>query len=178
MKVFNVDTDVTIAVDVIAPNESLTARQREHEAESKLLKSLLGDVTLQHNEAGKPILDGYNISISHTVNKHGGYVAIILSKVKEVGIDIEYISDRVMKIASRFLREDEHPVTVEDNLVYWCAKEDVYKLFSADDLTYQQMRVNSSMSEVLNIKRNITVPINKIINADYVLVWTAVNPIK
>lgn len=172
MKVFHVDSDVIIAVDKIFPNNALTARQQEHKAEELLLKNLLGDVELRHNEEGKPLLDDYKISISHTVNRNGGFVAVILSKGNDVGIDIEYVSDRVMKIASRFLRIDEQPRSVVDHLVYWCAKETAYKLFSVDDLTYLQMYVNPSMDYVLNVKRNVSVPIHRKITSDYVLVWT------
>ncbi len=48
-------------------------------------------------------IEGYHISISHTL----GYVAVILSRDYEVGVDIEYVSDRVNRISSRFLRDDE-----------------------------------------------------------------------
>lgn len=77
-----------------------------------------------------------------------------------------------MRIAERFLRKDEKPVTVADHLVYWCAKEAVYKLFSSDDLTYQQMRVDVPMTTVENLKRNISVGITPVVNDNFVLVYT------
>lgn len=174
MEVFNVENDITIAIDTIPSNGNLTARQREKEAETRLLKSLFGNVELRHNDAGKPSIDGYNISISHTVNRNGGYIAVIFSKDKEVGIDIEYVSNRIMKIASRFLRNDEHPITVEDHLVFWCAKEAMYKLFSSDDLTYQQMYVSPSMDYILNVKRDLSVPVKREITSDFVLTWLVI----
>lgn len=178
MEVMNVADDVLVAIDTIPCNEDgtgqMTARQRERSAVEGLLWKLLGDATLQHDEAGKPLLEGYHISISHTVRRQGGYVAIMLSKSHEVGIDIEYVSNRIMKIAERFLRKDEKPVTVADHLVCWCAKEAVYKLFSSDDLTYQQMRVDVPMSTVENLKRNITVDITPVVNDNFVLVYTFV----
>lgn len=173
MNVEHLGNDTLFAVDVVEYDKSLTARQRENNAEFLLLRKLLGEtVQLRHNDVGKPELDGYNISISHTLNRDGGYVAIILSKSHNVGIDIEYRSDRIMKIANRFLRCDEKPQTIEDNLICWCAKEAVYKLFSSEDLTYQEMRVNSRLTEVENLRRNISVPIYKVITDKYVLVWT------
>ena len=95
------------------------------------------EMDIVHNGAGKPILQGYYISISHT----RGYVALILSKKKEVAVDIEYYSNRVEHIASKFLREDERIQGLESMLVHWCAKETVYKLFSEDSLGFQEMRV-------------------------------------
>lgn len=179
MKKFHVADDIVIAIGEIADDsvlndgtEPMTARQKEKKTVSCMLQSLLGTDTLDHNEAGKPFIEGFNISISHTVSKHGGYAAIMLSKNHSVGIDIEYKSQRIMKIASRFLRDDEKPVTVDDHLVYWCAKEAVYKLFSEDDLTYQQMRVNQQMTEVGNLKRGETVRIFSEVNDNFVLVYT------
>lgn len=176
MVIRNVADDIVVAVDTLGQREGcdklMTVRQMERMAVDGLLGKLLGDVVLSHDKNGKPLLEGYNVSISHTVKRQKGYVAIMLSKTHEVGVDIEYVSDRVMKIAGRFLRTDENPTTVADNLVCWCAKEAVYKLFSSDDLTYQQMRVSSDLTMVENLKRNVSVGIMPIVNDDFVLVYT------
>lgn len=110
------------------------ARRMEYICERALLKDMMNGkiVKIFHNEDGKPILNnGLNISISHT----RGYIAIILSETKNVGIDIEYVSDRVEKIASRFMREDESADDIMSLLVHWCAKETLYKLFHQNILT-------------------------------------------
>lgn len=172
MTVSHVADDIVIAIDSIPLEEGLNAREREHKAEEKLLHDIVGDVVLTHNYAGKPFIDNYNISISHTVSRRGGFVAIMLSESHEVGIDIEYKSDRIMKIASRFLRPDENPQSVDDHLVCWCAKEAVYKLFSSEDLTYQQMKVDDDMSSVMNMKSNISVDIHYQVTDEYVIVYT------
>lgn len=172
MNVFHPHDDVVIAVDEVPYNKELTARERERSAVSSLLENLLGDVELDHDGVGKPLLKGYNISISHSLNRNSGYVVVMLSKNHEVGIDIEYRSNRIMKISDRFLREDEKPSSVEDNLIYWCAKEAVYKLFSSEDLTYQQMRVDESKAFVEDLKCNNKVEINVFATPEYILVWT------
>lgn len=172
MEVKLIGDDILIAIDSVEPDKALTAREREHKAEINLLQSLLGEnVQLSHNDAGKPFIGNYNISISHSINHEGGFVAIILSKLHNVGIDVEYRSDRIMKIASRFLRIDERPQSVEDNLVCWCAKEAAYKLYSSEDLTYQEMRVNESLTNVENLRCNLIIPIHKIITEQFILVW-------
>ena len=102
---------------------------------SKGLLSHAGDIT--HNEAGKPLFRGYHISVSHTK----GYAALILSKNQEVSVDIEYFSDRVERIASKFLRKDEKAEDLDAKLVHWCAKETVFKLFSEEKLMFEDMRV-------------------------------------
>lgn len=172
MNIINVYDDIIIAIDTIPVNPKKTARQREQKAVKEMLRELVGNAKLNHDSNGKPIVEGYNVSISHTVYKTGGYAAVMLSKSHEVGVDIEYKSDRVMKIANRFLRNDEKPQTVDDNLIYWCAKEAVYKLFSSDDLTYQQMKVNDEKTEVLNLKRNSKAPISYFDEDDFILVYT------
>ena len=58
-----------------------------------------------------------------------------------VAIDIEYISDRVSRILSRFLRPDEEASTLLQQLVCWCAKETAYKFFSSQHLELLDMRI-------------------------------------
>ena len=62
------------------------------------------------------------LSISHTK----GYLVMLLSDGKErVDTDIEYRSDRVEHIASRFIRLDENASTTDEKLLIWSAKEAV-----------------------------------------------------
>ena len=129
---------------------------------------------VSYNDAGKPILiDGRYVSISHTK----GVVAVIISERHPVGVDVEYCSDRVSKVAKRFVRDDEWTEDVDALLIIWSAKETVYKLFSEDHLWYDEMRIAhfQSMSEgcveVENLKRGITVSVCYLINKDYVLTY-------
>lgn len=101
-------------------------------------------LVIGHEPSGKPQLDGWSISISHT----RGWVAIILSKDFQVGIDIEYASDRVCKVADRFIRADEQRDTLAQQLINWSAKETVYKLFSEHKLDYFDMRLHALPSDI------------------------------
>lgn len=139
-----------------------------------LLAAMLGtdEVVLGHEESGKPTLDGWYVSISHTK----GYAAALLSRKHEVGIDIEYTSDRVSRIASRFLRADEQPQTVAEQLVYWSAKETMYKLYSEDKLEFQQMRLSGYSAERQivvgeNLKRNERTSISALVTDGYTLTY-------
>ena len=147
-------------------------REAEKQGERELLKQMLGyDVVLNHNEDGKPLIEGYNISISHTK----GIVVILLSKGLEVGIDIEYHSDRIQKIARRFLRPDETYTTTSDLLIAWCAKEAAYKLFSEEHLTYQEMKVNISENQLIDLKTTVTINFVPLIHSEYVIVMCWAN---
>lgn len=143
-------------------------RRLEQEAERALLAEMQGgEVVLTHNADGKPMVDGYNISISHT----RGILAIMLSRGYSVGVDVEYMSDRVTKIASRFLRPDEQPSTTLDLLLHWCAKEAMFKLRSERHLTYEQMRVDLRNRVVHDMLAGDAVSFECQTTEEYVLVW-------
>lgn len=133
----------------------------------------IGDIT--HDVAGKPLLNGFHISITHTK----GYAALIISPKKNVAVDIEYFDNRVERIAHKFLRKDEKPQGLDDLLVHWCAKETVYKLFSEDNLQFAQMRVRPFDSmcdwacEVENLKSKKAVRVDFELTMDFVLTYTA-----
>lgn len=88
---------------------------------------------IQLNPAGKPFLpDGVpQFSISHT----RGFAAGILSEKTPVGIDVEWISPRVLKIEKKFLNPHEYALLAalseQDRIVFaslfWSIKETVYK---------------------------------------------------
>lgn len=139
---------------------------------SKGLLSHAGDFT--HNGQGKPLFRGYHVSISHTK----GYAALILSKKSEVAVDIEYMSDRVERIASKFLRKDEQADSLDSKLVHWCAKETVFKLFSEENLLFEDMRVKpfDTMSDwacdVENLKSGKTARVDFELAMDFVLTYS------
>ena len=144
-------------------------RQAEKDGVHRILTEMLGyDFLVEHNEDGKPMIEGYHISISHTL----GYVSVILSRYYEVGVDIEYVSDRVNRISSCFLREDEVCANTTDMLIAWCAKETMYKLFSSEHLALKDIKVNLYSRLVTNMKRNITLKFQCECSSKYILTYT------
>jgi 4'-phosphopantetheinyl transferase EntD len=108
-----------------------------------LLKYLSIDLhNLNYNSLGNPFFENnYKISISHS----GVYVAVIISDT-DVGIDIETINDRILKIKSKFLETElNYPLELntETSLVYWNIKESVFKAVD---------------KPVIDFKKNILVP--------------------
>lgn len=148
------------------------ARKLEKLAVYSLLFMMTGDTTLRiiHNEAGRPFVNGWNISISHTK----GYAAVILSKQNNVAIDIEYVSPRVLKIADRFVRSDEYAPTLESLLLHWSAKETIYKYYSESDLLFYDMRIHDIKEKELwvdNLKDNTKMKVTYRFSPDYVLTF-------
>lgn len=160
-------------------------RQLEKLAAYLLLYSLQPCRTLMidHNEQGRPLLsNGQTISVSDT----RGYVAMILSR-KRVGVDIEYVSDRVDKIFHRFIRPDEDSSTSAARLLNWSVKETVYKYYSEQNLGFFDMRLipggddadRKSMDacevgtvDVENMREGEVVRVRYLLNASFVLTYT------
>lgn len=150
--------------------------KRQKLAVYALLYAMNGNrqVVINHDSQGKPLLQDFHVSISDTM----GYVAVILSRTREVAVDIEYYSNRVDRIASRFIREDEVAGATESRLIHWSAKETVFKYFSAHQLQYEDMRLHpfqvasEGCVNVDNLKANQTVPVYYHLNDRYVLTYT------
>ena len=99
-----------------------------------LLKEMCGNVKLDYNEYGAPILDNNkNISISHSKQ----LVAIIVSEFKSA-IDIEIISKRILKIKDKFISKfDNINYSQEDLTIVWSTKECVFKWHQKGNLNFK-----------------------------------------
>ena len=176
------DEDLLLGVNIIEYPKGKGVRQCERQAVLALLQMMLGvkTVVIEHKADGMPLLEGWHVSISHTK----GFAAVLLSKRFNVGVDIEYNSIRVSKIATRFLSEDEFVSDVSQQLVFWTAKESVFKLFSEDRLTFGNMVVSAKGPIVLsdshlslksqqvlvkNVKRNKSIVVYSVVTKAFTL---------
>lgn len=107
------------------------ARQKEWLATRALLAEVVGqDSTVLYDACHKPYLSsGGYLSISHTSD----YVAVALSEVEPVGVDIELLCRNVETAAHRFVNDGELekvPLCGRNTLLLccWCAKEALFKL--------------------------------------------------
>lgn len=99
-----------------------------------LLRKMLqtdGYIDCPSDENGKPYLSNFpqKISLTHSFD----YAGVMLSENGEVGIDLERVSDKITRIAGRFLKSRELEFISEADPILqlyacWCAKEAVYKL--------------------------------------------------
>ena len=107
-----------------------------------LLNTLFDDkVYLSHHDNGKPYIenDAINISISHTER----FVAVILHKEENVGIDIESLDRDFSVVEKKALAEDEIDDLEDEKrneqlAIYWCAKEAIFKLLSVYNLDFAE----------------------------------------
>ena len=90
----------------------------------------------EHNNPYLSDIQGF-VSLSHTSN----YAVAIVSLEGEVGIDIEKVSNKLSRVAHKFLSESER-LHVGDNLlkmcIYWCAKESLYKWYGKKNLSFKE----------------------------------------
>jgi 4'-phosphopantetheinyl transferase EntD len=120
-------------------NES---RQIEWLSVRALLTSILRrDVRIVYNEEHKPFLNdnSLNISISHS----NRLTSVLLSKHQRVGIDIEFMSHRISRIAHKFINSREF-ITPDKTLeklhlyIHWCAKEALYKICDKQNINFKE----------------------------------------
>ncbi len=136
-----------------------------------------------YNNWGQPVLTECkeHISISHTY----GYAAIASSSDCFPGIDIEYPSDRIEKVANRFLTQTEKTYISEVKKdkqlgLIWCAKEAIYKKAGQPGLIFnKQIEIEEFIPEqtgylnaILSIQNEaIKVRTEYMIEKDYYLAW-------
>lgn len=94
---------------------------------------------IEKDENGKPSLRGSTceISLSHSFP----YVAAIIDKSHDVGIDIEQPKEKLNKVAHRFLAQSELDFIKNDTVMLckaWCAKETLYKIYGKRGLAFSE----------------------------------------
>lgn len=146
-----------------------------------LLSLLKQKKNILYRADGRPYLEdeSHYISISHTRN----YAAVYLHKSHPVGIDIETISERVTKVASKFVGEKEyiHPEQkIVHLLLHWSAKESLFKVMNENEIDFKHhlhiypftpttkgiMKATESKTPL-----RCTFDINYEVHSDYVLTW-------
>jgi phosphopantetheinyl transferase len=140
---------VPLKRDITHPHKRL-----QHLAGRYLLRFLFPDFPYSEiliADTRKPYLanEAYHFSISHC----GDFAAAIVSKDERVGIDIEVPSEKIKRIASKFVNEKE--LAIIDNIeikngfqsnhlknqltIIWCAKETMFKWYALGNVDFKAM---------------------------------------
>ena len=140
---------------------------------------------VSYKENGAPFLqNNLYISISHTK----GFAAVILSQNAYPGIDIEYRSERALKLCGKFLSEHEIALLPENDItsqatlatLCWCAKETAYKALQETGIDFikhlQIAPFTLCEKGILSLKETKspnqkTYPIHYQVTEDYILTW-------
>jgi phosphopantetheinyl transferase len=158
-------------------------RKKHWLAYRQLIKTLIGrDYILKYSEFGKPFIvdfSGY-ISVSHS----GKYAAVIIGE-NPVGVDVEKISPRILKVQERFMSRQEIDSISESEspdkfYVYWSSKEALHKLYGDQNFEFNKELIinNFKFSDKGLITAHIeneSINENRVINYeridDYMLAW-------
>lgn len=116
--------------------ENVRSENRRHEiiTEEVMVKELFGEnVSLAHRESGAPYLveKGEEVETNISISHCEGLVAVAHCRDRKVGVDVEVVSDRVMRVRDRVLSADEIRFagsSVVLNTLAWTAKEALFKL--------------------------------------------------
>ena len=142
------------------------ARQKQWLGSRVLLRTLLQTeqpIELNIDEHRKPFLNNFpfEISISHANHM----AAVIIYEGKKVGIDIEKISERILKIKNKFLSTEELKFISSTNEleqlhVCWGAKESLFKLYGKGSLPFiDGIKINAfEYSKTGQVAASIAIP--------------------
>lgn len=147
---------------------------------------------LYYSSSGKPILTqpSKDISVTHS----GHYTAILISDPNKykLGIDLEYISEKILRIRNRFLNPIEcirasiNPVP-HTYVQLWSSKESVYKCLDQANISIRHnifvhsIRIVDANKKCFQIKAQVFIDTNKIehylvrsefIDQNYILSYT------
>lgn len=124
------------------------------------LKQKLSEDAVTKNAFGKPVIENYEISFSHT----NGVVAVAVSKDK-IGVDIEQIdgTKNIQKLVKRI--DNSLSEADDENSIYdiWCKKEAVFKMLG-NQINFVPLNINLS-------NYNCKTEVLDIIDKRYVLSW-------
>ena len=106
----------------------------------KLLENEDPELTIDYDLKGKPFLNKQKgISISHS----NELVAIGISSEIDFGIDVQFKTDKVFKIKSKFLSKNESKFFEKKNdleslIKVWSAKESIYKALGKEGVSFSK----------------------------------------
>jgi phosphopantetheinyl transferase len=133
-------------------------KRLQHLAGRFLLQHMLPDFPISRIQSApgqKPFLSDNtcHFSISHTKNM----AAAIISNSQPVGIDIEMITDKALRVAHKFLREEEVQLIIndskEDVTLLWSIKETIFKWYGLGSVDFREDIQIKKMS--FNLDENI-----------------------
>ena len=127
-------------------------RKKEFICSRLLLKEYNPNLQISYSENGSPILSNEKfISISHSAN----LIVIAVSK-KNIGIDIQEITEKPKKLFSKFGNSHHTDLSKEKCTLIWSIKESVFKYHKIGNVDFRKDIYIPSFMEEENVKLEIT----------------------
>ncbi len=110
-----------------------------------LLRSMLNTdkyIEMEIGNNGQPVISNFPFKVSITHSHE--MTAVIISDSNEVGIDVELIQPKIMKILPKFLSENEikdlgNNLNPQNVCIAWCAKEVMFKAYAAGGIDFKSV---------------------------------------
>ena len=166
-------------------------RQKEWLASRILAYQLLEKFTSENfilisNEHGKPYFPETNLHVS--ISQSAEQVVVAVSACYEVGIDIEKIKPKALKLAFKFLSAKELNYVEQDETkacLYWSAKETLFKMYSRKQLHFIENLIlepapdaarGTFTGHVKTANFDRTYPVHFEITPDFILTYSLASP--
>lgn len=122
-----------LAKGLSVPNAKNKKRKKELLATRLLLHNICPGIGISYTESGAPEINtSQGISISHSKE-----LAVILLGDKKVGVDIEKITTKILKLTSKFIANTkDQNLSKEKATLIWCAKEAIYKWHQIGNINF------------------------------------------
>ena len=170
LAVWKIEEDASFFTEKVPLHRQITHphKRLQHLAGRYLLQYLFPDFPIgliQIADTRKPFLkdEAYHFSISHC----GDYAAVIVSKTRRVGIDIELVTERISRIEHKFVNKEEAPLLQQlvkneaeikmlegvyktrQLILLWSCKEAVFKWYGLGNVDFKKhMQVTGITSNI------------------------------
>lgn len=164
----------------IVPDYSYDNRLKEWYSVRLLLnKNFNKEAIIKYEPEGKPFLPGLKESISITHTKQ--FSAIIISSKGSPGIDIEALSERILKVKHKFIPCNMEVDNSNIRKIYsqWCGKEVMVKVSNdkkagfIKDLSVLPHNAENKCFGVYRNRNNLKIELNEVIFRNHILVWSS-----
>lgn len=96
---------------------------------------------LKKHANGKPYL--HNSSIDISLSHSGDFAAVMISSTQQIGIDIEIITEKITRLAPKFVNSFEFEHIIEEHKIkqfyfIWSAKESIFKFYGKGELDFKE----------------------------------------
>jgi phosphopantetheinyl transferase len=142
--------------EIIKFNKISNSLRRRSFLAIRIMLKEAGISEVEYLENGKPIINNGFISISHS----GNWLGIRYSENHQIGLDIEKIHSRILKIKDRFLSETEETEVcsgdIEKMILCWSAKEAIFKKYGGETVFFRE---KIKVLNIDSVKKEIAVKI-------------------
>ncbi len=127
--------DLSLYDKTLISNTKSQKRKLEIITVRKLVKSLGLNLNIKYSVTKKPIVENGYLGISHSKK----LVTIIYNKTNKCSVDIEKVSDRLIKSGNKVFSKNEIEMADKNPEIltlFWCVKECIFKIIDKSGINF------------------------------------------